>query len=90
MTLNNVIEKYDLCEFHCDVILSPAQIGLCNRDITTIDYDIIAYVPACVSEMTEGRMQRGGTRRRVRMRSLGVPPALDIPNRAMSCKAHSA
>ena len=33
MTLNDVIEKYDLRQFHCDIILRPELFELHNNNI---------------------------------------------------------
>lgn len=45
-------------------------------------------VPALVSDVTDGRMQRGGTGRRVRMRSQGAAPSHPITRNSISYNTH--
>ena len=47
---------------------------------------IYTNVPAFKSEMTEGRMQMGGARTRVRIKSFGCPLATFIINKGTSCR----
>lgn len=44
------------------------------------------YVPALRSETTEGRIQMGGTRIRVNIRSFGLPTSGFIINSGISCR----
>ena len=33
MTLNDIVEKYDFCKFHRDIVLRPEKLGIHNHDI---------------------------------------------------------
>lgn len=101
--LDDIIEKYNLCQLHGHVVLCPTDtintlvhFELClntcsftSRNWSVENYGVISHVPAWVSETTEGLTQRGGTRILVRMRLSGRPLSEDIPTRGMSCEPHS-
>lgn len=91
--LNDIIQKHDLSHLHSDVILVPEKAKM--RLILKSPYSQLhafnhwrnaTYVPALRSETTEGRIQMGGTRIRVSIRSFGLPTSGFIINSGISCR----
>lgn len=93
--LNDIIQKHDLGHLHSDVILVPEKekmalilfyIKIPIQSQSFNHWRNATYVPALRSETTEGRIQMGGTRIRVSIRSFGLPTSGFIINRGISCR----